>query len=277
MPSFWIWDLRPLSPQRTENRTVDDEISKGKTKWIQIGRETEISNIFTGEVNSTRPIQREFYRPTDRDLEILQSAFPDDDSENPSWNTIEAELVAAGHDSTKLRPEKAPTLVRFLKIAKTADVAHTLKTKPPENPPATQSQSGTESKDPTTVPRASFDPTVPDATGYVASPSDPTSYVPMARIRADYCDDVALTSIKEIRKVLENFPTNRVRWTRPPSKKTGSPHPQRLSVHLVDWEQHVERLKHRLPATTEEGFLDPTPAELEDRKAIARRNRNIGK
>lgn len=238
MPSFWVWDLYPLSLRRSENRRVNDEIPKGFTLSIQTGSEPVVSNMFTGRVYSTRLIYRHFYRPTDRDLELLSSRFPDEDPENPSWDSVEAELVAGGYASSRLRSEKAPTLVRLLKDVKTADVARTQETKPTRNPLATQSQGGTESKDHV------VDATKPDATGYVARPSDLSSYVPMATIRADHCEDVVLTTIKEILKVLKDFPTNRVRWTRPPSKKTGTPHPQRRSIHLVDWKEYVNRLKH---------------------------------
>ncbi len=121
------------------------------------------------------------------------------------------------------------------------------------------------------------DPAKPDATGYVASPSDLSSYVPMATIRADYCEHVALTSIKEITKVLEDFRTNGVRWTRPPSQTKGAPHPRRRSVHLVDWDRYVKRLKDRWPATAEEGFPDLSPPKIDARKAKIRRNRRAGK
>ncbi|UCC31326.1 MAG: hypothetical protein JSU86_03435 [Phycisphaerales bacterium] len=77
--------------------------------------------MVTGRVYSTRLVYREFYRPTDRDLEILKSEFPDEDPENPSWDSVEAELVAGGYVSSRLRSEKAPTLVRLLKDVKTAD------------------------------------------------------------------------------------------------------------------------------------------------------------
>ena len=143
--------------------------------------------------------------------------------------------------------------------------------------PVEQAPGGSESKDGLAGTVTSHDPTKPDATGYVAHPADQSSYVPVATIRAKYCEDLALTTIKEITKVLEDFPTNRVRWTRPPSKASGVPHPQRRSVHLVDWETYVDRLKHGRPTTAEAGFPDPLPAEIETGKARARRNRQVGR
>jgi hypothetical protein len=143
--------------------------------------------------------------------------------------------------------------------------------------PAEQAPPGAESKDDVARTVGSNDPTKPDAIGYVASPSDQSSYVPMATIRAEYCKDLAVTSIKELTNILEDFPTNRVRWTRPLSKKTGKPHPQRRSVHLVDRETYVSRSKHGSPGTTEDGFPDLPVAEIEARKAEARRDRRLGK
>jgi len=117
----------------------------------------------------------------------------------------------------------------------------------------------------------------PDATGYVASPSDMRSFVPMQRIRAEYCEDIAVTTVKQITKVLEDYPANRVRWTRPLSKTTGFPNPRRRSVHLVDWETYVNRLKHGRDEADDNGFPDLTPVEIEARKTKVRRNRQVGK
>ena len=127
------------------------------------------------------------------------------------------------------------------------------------------------------VAAGSHDPAKPYAIGYVARPADPSSYVPMATILAKHCDEIALTTIKEMIRVLEEFSTNRVSWTRPLSKKTGDPHPQRRSVHLADWERYVDRLKHAPSPTAETGFPDLSPPEIEARSSKVRHNRQAGK
>ena len=124
---------------------------------------------------------------------------------------------------------------------------------------------------------ATADPTdKPNATGYVARPSDPSVYVPIKTIRADHCDGIALATIKVISRVVEDFSANSVRWTRPLSKKTGTPHPQRRSVHLSDWLAYVNQSKARPPSTTEGGFPDLAPDEIDARKTAVRRDRKAG-
>lgn len=117
----------------------------------------------------------------------------------------------------------------------------------------------------------------PNATGYVARPSDPSVFVSIKTIRADHCDGIALATIKEISRVIEDFSANSVRWTRPLSKNTGTPHPQRRRVHLSDWLAYVNRSKTRPSLTTDRGDPDLAPAEIDARKAAVRRDREAGK
>ena len=189
---------------------------------------------------------------------------------NASPSTLTAENGAATAEQTEVadvaagaRPSSVPRQVSPAR-------SHS-DTAPPDVTPPAKPTGGKR------VDEAATDPELADATGYVARPADSSSYVPMAAIRANYCKDIGLTTIKEITKVLEDFPTNKVRWTRPPSKKSGAPHPQRRSVHLVDWETYVDRLKHPRAAADEVGFQDLSPAEIEARKASVRRNRKVRK
>lgn len=112
----------------------------------------------------------------------------------------------------------------------------------------------------------------PDERGYVASPADPASYVPMADIPAKHTPAALSVSMKELGTILEDYHTNRVRWTRP-LDKNGQPIRNRRSVHLGDWTAYVKR---RLPAE-EDGFPQLTEAELERRKAAVRNGKHAGK
>ena len=113
--------------------------------------------------------------------------------------------------------------------------------------------------------------TQPDTTGYVSDPPDPTSYVPLAEIIAEHCESLSIVSPKQVTKLLDDFPSNAVRWTRPLSRH-GSPHPQRRNVHLVDWEKFAKRLRSQLSALDSEGFPSQTPDEIEAAKAKVRGN-----
>jgi hypothetical protein len=112
----------------------------------------------------------------------------------------------------------------------------------------------------------------PDERGYVASPADPAAYVPAADILAEHTPVDPAISMKELGTILEEYGTNRVRWTRPLGKN-GQPMRNRRRVHLGDWTAYVKR---RLPAE-EDGFPRMTEAELEQRKAAVRNGKHAGK
>ena len=163
-----------------------------------------------------------------------------------------------------LTPEHAAATAQKLEVATDPELA--------EQPP-----SRAESKDGVAGTADTDDPTKPDASGYVFRPTDLSAYVPMTTILAKHCEDVAVTTTKALTKVLENFSTNRVRWTRPLSKKTGAPHRQRRSVHLADWEHFVDRQKRQGPGTSDDGFPNLAPGEIGARTAKVRRRRSPGK
>ena len=46
--------------------------------------------------------------------------------------------------------------------------------------------------------------------------------------------------MKKAGEIVEDFETNGVRWTRPPTKG-GTPHPKRRNIHLGDWLMYLAR------------------------------------
>lgn len=112
----------------------------------------------------------------------------------------------------------------------------------------------------------------PNECGYVGFPADLAAYAPAADILAEHTPAALSVSMKELGTILEDYHTNRVRWTRPLGKN-GQPMRNRRSVHLGDWTAYVKR---RSPAE-EDGFPRLTEAELESRKAAVRNGKHAGK
>lgn len=112
----------------------------------------------------------------------------------------------------------------------------------------------------------------PDDCGYVGLPADLAAYVPAADILATHTPVDLAISMKELGTILEDYNTNRIRWT-PPLGKNGQPMRNRRSVHLGDWTAYV---KWRLPDEAD-GFPRLTEAELESRKAAVRNGKRAGK
>ncbi len=110
---------------------------------------------------------------------------------------------------------------------------------------------------------------VPNSDGYVKNPSDPSVYVPVKTILADYTVGLLLTPTeKMVGEIVGDFAKNNIRWTRPISK-LGTPMKNRRSVHLTDWVQYV----NRLTGGRSERHVGPDPTEkqiLEDKAAIRR-------
>lgn len=60
-------------------------------------------------------LRQRFYPPTDADLEIVRTNYPDnDDPACPPWARIESDLIAAGRAREDLVKLNAPTLLRLL-------------------------------------------------------------------------------------------------------------------------------------------------------------------
>lgn len=109
----------------------------------------------------------------------------------------------------------------------------------------------------------------PDASGFVAAPSDPTAYLPQAQIMAEHLPDEVMIREKELANILRDYAANRVRWTRPRGKN-GIPRPNRRNIHLTDWKRYVE-------GRTADTKREPTAEEIEARKAHIQRSRSQGK
>ncbi|MBI5863437.1 MAG: hypothetical protein HZB38_02775 [Planctomycetes bacterium] len=112
----------------------------------------------------------------------------------------------------------------------------------------------------------------PDEHGYVERPADPTAYVPAADILAKHTPADLPVSMKELGTIIENFHTNRVRWTRPLGKN-GQPVPNRRNVHLGDWSAYLKRRAD----PESDGFPRLSETEFERRKAAVRDARHAGK
>ncbi len=110
----------------------------------------------------------------------------------------------------------------------------------------------------------------PDEHGYVALPSDPAAYVPLVKILTHHVPGDMLITSKEIVAIVEDYGTNRVRWTRP-FGKSGRPTMNRRSIHLADW---AEYLKRRKPTND---FPRLSEAEIARRTAAVRAARPAGK
>lgn len=109
----------------------------------------------------------------------------------------------------------------------------------------------------------------PDATGYVANPIDVGAFVPMKEILTNHAKAPGLNE-KVCKRIILDYPANHVRWTRP-LNKAGLPMRIRLSVHLEDWLQCLDRRK-ALPVSPvdEDGFPNVSTAEVEAAKSLFR-------
>lgn len=114
----------------------------------------------------------------------------------------------------------------------------------------------------------------PNSDGYVRNPADKTAYVSKQDVIFRHTVTTFDVNERIVTRILSNYVKNRVRWTRPVSKTTGKPHPRRLSIHLVDWQQFVDRsLKGNFADENEECDTLQSPAEIRRRAAEIRRSK----
>jgi len=124
-----------------------------------------------------------------------------------------------------------------------------------------------------TFTEAQDNPSEPNARGYVDDPADVTAYVPVAAIIADHCAEIGIKSPREVVRVVEDYETYHIRWTRPRSRHTNRPLLQRRSVHLADWLTFAARRStNRDRVSNEKGFPDIHPDEIEARTRAVRRS-----
>ena len=102
----------------------------------------------------------------------------------------------------------------------------------------------------------------PDDTGLVQNPSDRNAYRPASKIIAEHYK--LASDDKALRRILQDNPEIR-RW---------KPYRQRLSVHIGDWLDYVDRTAPR-PSSKSDDW-QPDADEIERRKA-AIRQKNSGK
>ncbi len=112
--TFWAWDLYPLAPDACENARV--RVREGHPLELHEQRRGKPRlKLSTGEQIETKlDVYRMGYCPTADDLAILRRVFPNRFPENPSWATVEAELILFGFTKADIQGMNAPTLVRVL-------------------------------------------------------------------------------------------------------------------------------------------------------------------
>jgi len=245
-----LWDSRPLESDSWGTILgFDDGLSDGAS--IDMRRWLRATPDATNEPPIYRPAHaplpprfrsggvRRCYRPTDADIAAVRATYPSHPNPYaPPWQRIEADLIAAGYDRDRLVDLNPPTLLQLLLKARER------------------------SADAVSVGDK------PDERGYVKSPMDPTRYVSANDILTKFTPPELSVTMKELVRILTDYHTNRVRWTRPFDKK-GRPIPNRRSVHLNDWAAYVKR---RMPAD-EKIWPRLSEAELERRKAEVRASR----
>jgi hypothetical protein len=110
-----------------------------------------------------------------------------------------------------------------------------------------------------------------DKHGYVESPSDPKSYLPLNVLLADHTRPELGMNVKQASRLVDDYSANRIRWTRPRGKH-GKPIPNRRHVHIGDW---IECMRRK--ATTDpDGFPPFTEGEVERRTAEMRKRKEPG-
>jgi hypothetical protein len=269
-----LWDARPLESDSWGNILgFDDGLGGGD--FIDMRLWLRVTPDVTNEPPIYRPAPaplspffksggvRRCYRPTDEDTAAVRALYPSHPNPHaPPWQRIEAELIVAGYDRDKLVDLNPAALLGLLRKAREqrgdADNAANVGKVKGGRPKVTDAEAKKDDE--------------PDERGYVGLPIDPAAYAPAADILAKHTPADLPISMKELRTILEDYDTNRVRWTRPLAKN-GQPVPNRRSVHLGDW---VAYLKRRTNPESD-GFPRLSATELERRKAAVRDARHAGK
>ncbi|MFQ5807429.1 MAG: hypothetical protein ACE5I3_13355, partial [Phycisphaerae bacterium] len=116
----------------------------------------------------------------------------------------------------------------------------------------------------------------PDATGYVAHPTDRSAYVSAGDIVSKHTPAKMPLTAKQLTQVLEDYGTNHIRWTRP-AGRDGKPRKNRRSIHVTDWLAYVERQRASGVAADENGWPTVSSDEIAERADAIRRQKPAGK
>jgi len=103
----WIWDLHPLDRNAAVPRPIEDDGRRSGTVLTFLSL-----SIGPGQTDSGK---RQFYMPSDDDLDLIKSLYPMQDQFQPQWHLIEADLVAAGNDANTIGESSVIILLVFLR------------------------------------------------------------------------------------------------------------------------------------------------------------------
>lgn len=142
----WVWDLHPLSRNSWGNlQYPDDGTAPGQTIELRrakgmLNGDYAVVDLLPGESRPSMKMgtfTRRFYVPTEADLEIVRTKYPDNsDPAAPPWPRIEADLIAAGQLRDELVKLNAPTLLQLLAVAGSKATAKRPGHKPDTDPKA---------------------------------------------------------------------------------------------------------------------------------------------
>lgn len=231
---IWVWPVLPL--QGNENQLVsENEVRPGNTLDLVVGEEPAFMLFPFDKVLLWREFKAQFYRPLEREIQVIATAYPEiEDPCNPPWSIIEADLLTSEVAVNHVREHRASTLIKFLKRHLKAE----------------EKRKSLLSKE------------LPDKIGYVERPTDQVAYRPFSEVFTKYIPEDMQLSERQLVQIIEDYSTNKVRWTRPLTMITGKPNGRRREIHLVDWLEYVEK--------THPQSDEATPQEIVVRKAKIR-------
>jgi len=116
----------------------------------------------------------------------------------------------------------------------------------------------------------------PNAEGYVASPADPTAYLPASEIRTKHTPAEVEVTAKQIPGILKDYKSNRIRWTRPLGRE-GKPRENRLKIHLSDWVAYCARRQGTGGAADKTDWPQVSEDETSERTKAIRQRKVSGK
>jgi hypothetical protein len=270
LPDEERYELEYTDPEFTLKDGYDDEESWREVAGWLLGNIVSpgLSTAFMALTFSAS--RREKLDSIDGDMEGSDH-FYDPDGDSWSWITLIREM--AWHHMCLIQRRDGLDATPFLITSADYDMINASFDAVPEyNYAAKIADSSicdsTESSDATMTRKLDGEP---NSDGCVCNPADDSAYVSKSEILSKHAPTTLRITNKRLTDILANYAVNNVRWTRPISGTTGKPHPQRLSIHLTDWVQFVDRATKSADAG--ECEISPTPAEIEQRMAEIRRSK----